>query len=79
MSPTTLAHGHGEYVGSFSGTGNAGTFTHVASLPISFPAADSDLAGCLVELCCSGCDEPRHRDLDAQPDALRIPGSTCSV
>jgi choice-of-anchor A domain-containing protein len=44
VSPTTLAHGHGEYVGSFSGTGNAGTFTHVASLPISFPLADSDLA-----------------------------------
>jgi choice-of-anchor A domain-containing protein len=44
VSPTTLAHGHGEYLGSFSGTGNAGTFTHVASLPISFSAADSDLA-----------------------------------
>ncbi len=44
VSPTTLAHGHGEYVGSFSGTGSDGTFTHVASLPISFPAADSDLA-----------------------------------
>src|SRR5580704_2657870 len=28
VSPTTLAHGHGEYLGSFSGTGNAGTFTH---------------------------------------------------
>jgi choice-of-anchor A domain-containing protein len=44
VSPMTLAHGHGEYVGSFSGTGNAGTFTHVASLPFSFFAADSDLA-----------------------------------
>ena len=44
VSPMTLAHGQGEYVGSFSGTGNTGIFTHVASLPISFFAADSDLA-----------------------------------
>jgi choice-of-anchor A domain-containing protein len=44
VSPTTLAHGHGEYVGSFSGNTKAGTFTHVTSLPISFSAADSDLA-----------------------------------
>jgi choice-of-anchor A domain-containing protein len=44
VSPATLAHGHGEYVGSFSGSGNAGPFTHVTSLPISFSAADSDLA-----------------------------------
>jgi choice-of-anchor A domain-containing protein len=44
VSPTTLAHGHGEYVGSFSGMGNPGPFTHVTSLPISFPDADSDLA-----------------------------------
>lgn len=44
VSPATLAHGHGEYVGSFSGSGNAGLFTHVTSLPISFPAADSNLA-----------------------------------
>jgi choice-of-anchor A domain-containing protein len=44
VGPTTLAHGHGEYVGSFSGSGNAGPFTHVTSLPISFSAADSDLA-----------------------------------
>ncbi len=44
VSPTALAHGHGEYVGSFSGSGNVGPFTHVTSLPISFSAADSDLA-----------------------------------
>ena len=44
VSPMTLAHGQGEYVGSFSGTGNTGTFTHVASLPISFFAADANLA-----------------------------------
>ena len=44
VSPTALAHGHGEYVGSFSGMGNPGPFTHVTSLPISFPDADSDLA-----------------------------------
>jgi choice-of-anchor A domain-containing protein len=44
VSPTTLAHGHGEYVGLFSGAGNPGPFTHVTSLPISFAAADSNLA-----------------------------------
>jgi choice-of-anchor A domain-containing protein len=44
VSPTTLAHGHGEYVGSFSRTGDAGPFVHVSSLPISFSDADSDLA-----------------------------------
>jgi choice-of-anchor A domain-containing protein len=54
VSPTTLAHGRGEYVGSFSGTGNAGTFSHVASLPISFPAADSDLAAASSNLAALG-------------------------
>src|ERR1700677_1370079 len=44
VSPATLAHGHGEYVGSFSGIGNPGPFTHATSLPISFSDADSDLA-----------------------------------
>jgi choice-of-anchor A domain-containing protein len=44
VGPTTLAHGHGEYVGSFLGMGNAGSFTRVTSLPISFSDADSDLA-----------------------------------
>jgi choice-of-anchor A domain-containing protein len=44
VTPVVLAHGHGEYVGSFSGSGNAGPFAHVTSLPISFSAADSELA-----------------------------------
>jgi choice-of-anchor A domain-containing protein len=44
VNTTAVFHGRGEYVGSFSGSGNFGTFTHVSSLPISFPTADSDLA-----------------------------------
>ena len=44
VNTTAVTHGRGEYVGSFSGSGNFGMFTHVTSLPISFPTADSDLA-----------------------------------
>ena len=41
---TALFHGRGQYVGSFSGSANFGTFTHVTSLPISFSTTDADLA-----------------------------------
>ena len=44
VTTTALAHGRGQYVGSFSGSANFGTFTHVAALPISFSGADADLA-----------------------------------
>ena len=44
VNSTALFHGRGHYVGSFSGSGNFGTFTHVAKLPISFSSADADLA-----------------------------------
>lgn len=44
VNTTTVAHGTGRYVGSFSGSGNTGLFRHVTSLPISFSTADADLA-----------------------------------
>jgi choice-of-anchor A domain-containing protein len=44
VSTTALVHGRGQYLGSFSGSANFGTFTHVTSLPINFSTADADLA-----------------------------------